>query len=332
LRAAFYDRTGRAREVLHLGELPFPRLGPSDALVRMHASGINPSDWKRRIGWRSSEPLRRRVIPHTDGAGVVEALGANVDKSWLGRRVWIWNANAAVRPDDPVETGTAAEYAALPVSQLVPLPDHVGFDVGACLGIPACTAHYAVFADGEVSRKTILVRGGAGAVGQLAVQFASGAGATVVATVSSDEKAAIASQAGAQHVINYRTDNALDSLRSAAPRGFDRIIEVDFAANAAENAAVIAQGGAIVSYSSTSNPEPTLPYYPLQLKGATIRLVTSYNIPAPSRQQAIREISARLADRRLLVPIADRFPLSDIGAAHELAESGRSIGRLVVMI
>ncbi len=332
MRAAVFDRTGPARDVLRIGDLPVPEPGPRDVLVRIYASAINPSDLKRRSGWRASGPLTRPVVPHTDGAGVIEAVGVAIDATWLGRRVWLWNVNAGTRSDALVETGTAAEYAALPVEHVVPLPDPVGFDVGACLGIPASTAHYAVFADGSVAGKTVLVRGGAGAVGGFAVQFARDGGATVVASARTDEKAVAARRAGAHQVVADRSGTALEALHAAAPQGFDRIIEVDFAANALEDAAVLKQDGTIVSYSSTSDANPMLPYYPLQMKGAVVRLITSYNIPRAARQAAVERINACLEDDRLLVPIAARFSLSEIAAAHEFAESGQTIGKVVLMI
>jgi NADPH:quinone reductase-like Zn-dependent oxidoreductase len=262
----------------------------------------------------------------------VEALGTGVDSKWLGQRVWIWNANAEARPSDPYETGTAAEYAAVPCAHVVPLADHVGFDIGACLGIPACTAHYAVFADGPVAGQTILVRGGAGAVGHLAIQFASQAGARVFATVSSEDKAEAARRAGAQVAVNYRTQDVTTAFRDLVPTGFDRVIEVDFGANAANDAALLKQDGIVVSYSSTSRPEPVLPYYPLQQKGAVLRLVTSYRIPEQARQAAIDDISNQLADRRLDIVVAARLPLAEISAAHEHAESGRGLGRMVLVL
>jgi NADPH:quinone reductase len=332
VRAALFDTIGPAREVLRVVELPVPEPGPRDVLVRIHASSINPSDLKRRSGWRASGSLVRPVIPHTDGAGVIEAIGSEVDGAWLGRRVWLWNVNAGTRPDAPIETGTAAYYASVPVEHVVPLPANVGFDVGACLGIPASTAHYAVYADGDIAGKTVLVRGGAGAVGRFAVQFARHAGATVVASAGTAEKATAARQAGAHQAVDDRSGSALDALRAAAPEGFDRIIEVDFGVNAREDAAVLKQNGTIVSYSSTSHPEPVLPYYPLQMKGAVIRLITSYNIPPAARQKAVEEINAYLKSDRLQAHIAARFSLSEIAAAHELAETGRVIGKVILMI
>ncbi len=330
--AAVYETTGPARDVLRVREVPVPTAGQGEVLVRIHASGINSSDLKRRSGWRATAPLNRPVIPHTDGAGVVEALGAGVDREWLGRRVWIWNANAEARPSDPCETGTAAEFAAVPLAHVVPLADRVGFDVGACLGIPACTAHYALFADGPVAGRTVLVRGGAGAVGHVAIQFASQAGAMVLATVSSDDKAEAARRAGAQVVINYCTQDATAAFRELVPAGFDRIIEVDFGANAAEDAALLRQDGILVSYSSTSRPEPVLPYYALQQKGALIRLVTSYRIPAPARRDALDAIITQLAAGRLEIAVAARFPLPEISAAHQHVELGRGFGRTVLVI
>jgi len=334
MRAAWYDRTGPAPDVLRVGELPTPSAGPGEALVRIRASGINPSDYKRRGGWRSMKALAGRVIPHSDGAGVVEDVGPEVERTWIGRRVWIWNAQGGVvyGATGGPETGTAAEYVALPMAHVVPLPDGIEFDVGACLGVPACTAHYAVFADGDVAGLTVLVQGGAGAVGEAAVQFARAARATVVATVSSPEKAARARAAGAQHVVNYRREDVVEAVRAVSPEGVDRIIEVDFGANIAPDAALIKPNGVIASYSSTSQPEPVLPYYPLQFKGATVRFVQGYLLPRPARQRALSDINRALATNELRPAIAARYPLEEIATAHELAESGRTIGNVVVTV
>ena len=334
MRAAWYDRVGPASEVIEVGELPSPIAGRGEALVRVRASGINPSDYKRRAGWRSLKPPAGRVVLHSDGAGVVEEVGEGADRAWIGRPVWIWNAQGGVAygAESGPETGTAAEYVALPTTHLVPLPAGVGFDVGACLGVPACTAHYAVFADGAVAGRTVLVQGGAGAVGEGAIQFARAAGATVFATVSSPEKEAIARAAGAQHVINYRKESVVEAVRAVSPDGIDRIIEVDFGANAETDAALIKRNGVIASYSSTSKPEPVLPYYPLQFRGATLRFIQGYHLPQPARERALADINRLLASRELRPTVAARFALDDIAAAHALAESGKAIGNVVVTV
>jgi NADPH:quinone reductase-like Zn-dependent oxidoreductase len=334
MRAAWYDRTGPADEVFRLGERPTPAPGPGEVLVAIRASGINPSDTKARAGWRSSAQPTTRTVPHSDGAGVVEAAGADVDPSWVGRRVWLWNAQGAATYSsrNGPSVGTAAEYAVVPLRHAAPLPDGISFETGACLGVPACTAHYAVFADGDVRGQTVLVQGGAGAVGELAVQFAAHAGATVIATVGSHEKAQLAKAAGASLVIDRHKEDVVAAVLAFARDGVHRIIEVDFGANAEADAKMIAVNGTISSYSSTSRPEPVLPYYPLQFRGTTLRFVQGYLLPDAARNRAIEDIGTMLAGGSLRPTIAASFPLDEIARAHELVESGRAMGNVVLMI
>lgn len=233
MRAAWYDRPGPAQDVLELGELPTPTARPGEVLVHVRASGINPSDYKRRAAAATSSEPFSRMVPHSDGAGVVAAVGEGVDPGWVGRAVWMRNAvyRHGYAAPEPREWGTAAEFVVIPVGFVSPLPAGTTFATGACLGVPAFTAYAAVLADGPVEGKTILVQGGAGSVGELAVQLAAHAGATVIATVSSDHKARRAQDAGAHHVVNYRESDVLSAVRDISADGVDRIIEVDFAAN-----------------------------------------------------------------------------------------------------
>jgi NADPH:quinone reductase len=327
MRAAWYDATGPAREVIRTGEAPRPEPGPGEVLVRVHASGVNPSDTKRRAGWRNEPLAHPRIIPHSDGAGVIEALGAGVDEGRIGERVWLWNAQRGRA------SGTCAEYVALPQAQAVALPEGTGFIEGACLGVPATTAHFAVLADGPLVGQTVLVQGGAGAVGDYAVQWAKRSGAHVVATVGSDAKAALARASGANAVVNRRTEDVVRRvLELTAGQGVDRIVEVDFGANLERDAALIKPNGVIASYSSTARPEPVFPYYPLAYKGVTLRLVQAYILPQPARALAIADIGEALCAGRLQHRIAGVFPLAETAAAHELQESGEAVGNVVVTI
>ncbi len=335
MRIAFYDRPGPAAEVFVIGEVdrPVPRSG--EVLVRVHASGVNPADVRRRAGWSGAgyRHAGRRIVPHSDGAGVVEGVGDGVDASWIGRRVWLWNAGGAAFygfPDEGTDTGTAAEYVALPVRFVADLPDAADFDTGACLGAPACTAHFVVFADGDVEGATVLVQGGTGAVGELAVQLAAQAGATVIATVSSSEKAERARAAGARHVIDRTYEDVATAVLAIAPAGVDRIIEVEFGVNVATDARVIKPNGVIASYSSPTVREPVLPYYELQRKGVSVRFVQAYILPPAQRERAIAGVNQALRERRLRPTIAARFPLTEIAKAHELVESHRAIGNVVL--
>lgn len=328
MRAAWYERTGPAAEVLEVGELPDPTPGAGEVLVRLEASGVNPADVKKRAGWGGLEMTHPRVVPHADGAGTIEAVGPGVPASRIGERVWTWNAQGGNR-----WRGTAAGRVALPSRQAPRLPEGVDAAVGASLGVPACTAHFAVHAGGAVAGRTVLVQGGAGAVGHLAVQWAKWAGATVVATVSSEEKARIAREAGADHVLDYTEGGVAERIRSATDgKGVDRIVEVDFAANLDVDVEVIRDNGTIATYSSTSDPAPTLPYYPLAFRGVTLRLVQAYLMPAADRRRAVRAVRASLTEGRLDVRVAATYPIEEIVAAHEAVEAGRAIGNVVVTI
>lgn len=329
MRAAWYDRAGPAHEVFHIGQTTTPAPEPGEVLVHIKASGINPSDYKRR-GNAAAGSLKR-MIPHSDGAGIVEQVGEGVSTEWIGKPVWLWNAVYRYGYAAPAsrETGTAAEYVAIPVEFVAPLPAGVSFEIGACLGVPAFTAYAAVFSQGRPRQQHVLVQGGAGAVGELAVQFAASAGATVIATVSSEEKAGRARKAGAHHVVNYRENDVVEALATLAPDGVDKIIEVDFAANIRNDAAFIKPYGEIVSYSSTSNPEPSIPYYALQFKGALVRTVQVFTMPRSMRADAVLAINASLQAGVLRPTIADAFPLSDIASAHARAEN-RPDGNVVL--
>lgn len=323
--AAFYTRTGPARDTLTVGEIETPVAGPGEVRVKLACSGVNPSDVKSRGGVRSRELPFPRIVPHSDGAGVIDAVGAGVPPQRVGERVWVWNA-AWGRP-----MGTAAQYVVLPAAQAVPLPADAGFDAGACLGIPALTAWHAVHCNGGVDGRTVLVAGGAGAVGHYAVQFARLGGARrVVATVSSDEKAALARAAGADVTINYRAEDvALRCLDLTAGDGVDRIVELDLAANLKIDLAAIRKDGEITVYGSGA-PEIAVPFFPSILKNVRFQFFIVYNLSEPDRARAVAGVTALLAAGRLQHNIAQRLPLSRIAEAHELVESGRATGNVVL--
>jgi NADPH:quinone reductase-like Zn-dependent oxidoreductase len=320
VRAAFYRRTGPAAEVLELGELPDPEPGPGEVLVRLRASGINPADVKRRAGWRGMEMGHPLIVPHCDGAGEIVGLGAGVPAARLGERVWLWNAQGGY--DGPGRAlGTAAALIALPSAQAVPLPEAFGFDVGACLGVPAMTAHRAVYADGPVTGLTVLVAGGAGAVGHLAVQMAALGDARVIATVGGPEAAARALAAGAEVALDRHRDDIADAvLDLTGGRGVERIVEVDFAANLALDLKLLAANGTMASYSSSSDPTPVLPYYGLAFRGANVRFVQGFNLPEAARAAGQAFIAGQAG--RLRVEIGARFRLAHIAEAHLRVEAG----------
>jgi len=326
MQAAWYDRTGPATEVLSTGEVPDPVVKPGEVLVRVMASGINSADVKLRAGWGGLRLQHPWVIPHSDGAGVIERVGPGVATEKVGARVWLWDAH-----DGYVERtrayGTAAELIALPAAQVVPLPEPLSYDQGACLGVPGMTAHRCVFADGPVEGQVILVQGGAGAVGHMAVQMARLGGARVIATVSHAEGAAHAAAAGAE-VINRHVGDVRGQVRElTSGKGVDRIIEVDFAANKKMDVDLLAPNGTIAAYSSTSDPFPMLPYYNFSVKGVNLRFIQGYRLPDQARQDAIAFFAVNAG--RLDVPIGAAYPLSEIVAAHRRVEEG-GIGHTVV--
>jgi NADPH2:quinone reductase len=327
MRAAGYERTGTAREVLQVLVLPDPTPSAGEVRVRVHSSGVNPSDVKSRAGIRSKTLPFPRVIPHSDGAGVIDAVGPDVPASRIGERVWIWNA-AWGRPH-----GTAAELVVLPTQQAVHLPDNVEFDAGACLGIPALTAYHAVHTDGGVSGKSVLVAGGAGAVGHYAIQFAKAAGAAqVLTTVSTAEKSALARAAGADVVINYRTDDVVARVHEATGgRGVDRIIEVDFGVNIGLDTQIVRADGEIVVYGSNA-PEIAVPFVPMILKNVGLRFFIVYNLSAQARSEALEGLNALLAAGKLIHNIGARIPLDHIADAHEMIENGQAVGNVVVSL
>lgn len=326
MNAAWYDRTGPARDVLVVGTHDVPEPGAGDVRVRVHASGVNPSDTKRRAGWIGLEMPHPRIIPHSDGAGVIDRVGDSVDPGRVGERVWVWNAQSGARP-----FGTAAEYVVVPETQAVPLPENVEFGEGAGLGVPGCTAHYAVYGDGPVGGKTLLIHAGAGAVGHLAVQLAALGGATVISTVSGPDKARAARDAGAHHVVNYREDDvAACVLELTDGRGVDRVVEVDLAANLETNTKILVENGSIASYSSTSGPQLAVDYYPLAFKDIRIHFLQGYLLPPAARRAAIRDLNMWLTGEQLMIRIGARFSLPQVALAHEALESGDVLGKVIV--
>lgn len=325
--AAHYERTGAARDVLQVGEVPTPTPAPGEVRVRLATSGVNPSDVKSRAGLRSTVLAFARIVPHSDGAGVIDAVGEGVPATRVGERVWTWNA-AWQRA-----SGTAAQFITLPSAQAVLLPANTPFDAGACLGIPALTALHAVRMDGGVAGRTVLVAGGAGAVGHYAVQMARLAGARrVIATVSSEQKAALARQAGADLVLDYKRDDVAARVHEAtAEAGVDRVIEVDFAANVTLDFALVKPEGDIVVYGS-GKPEIAVPFFPAIVKNVRVRFFIVYNLAPADRSAAIAQLASWLDHGRLQHNVAARIPLERVTEAHELVESGRAAGNVVVEI
>jgi NADPH:quinone reductase len=331
MRAAVYRSTGAAHEVLRVEDIPRPDPGPGEVLVRVRASGVNPTDHKTRAG-ATARPIDEFQVPHQDGAGVIEAVGAGVDPARVGERVWVWLAAFGRR------WGTAAEWTVVPARQAVPLPDGVSFELGASLGVPAMTAHRCLFADGPIAGKTVLVAGGAGAVGHYAIELARYAGARVASTVSTPEKAELATKAGADLVVNYRDADAVDQIRAFLSAGgrsssgdrpeVDRVVEVALGANLGLDLALSGPSTVVVSYAADGE-DPVLPVRACMSANVTLRFVLLYGLPAAAMDAAAAGVADALAAGALTELPAHRFPLSEIVAAHEATEGG-AVGKVIV--
>lgn len=337
MKAVSYTRHGPAAEVLEFGNLPDPAPADGEVLVKVVTSGVNPSDVKARAGylWPMTAP---RTIPHSDGAGVIEAVGGGVDPARVGERVWTYNVNRTADGLGQGAIGTAAEYVAIRAAQAVPLPERTDFVAAAALGVPAMTAHAALLTDGPIEGMTVLVTGGAGAVGSLAIQMAKWAGAArIVTTVSSDVKAKMARDDGADAAVNYRELGITVELRDAlldanAGHKFDRMVDVDFGTYVNLSAQVLHHGGVIGTYASMSEPKPTVDFYPLMMNNITIRLVEVY-AQSPARFAEIYNGVNRILEDGALAPRIDgTHALSDTVAAHERVESGKQLGNVVIEI
>ena len=325
MRAAYYETNGSASNVLRVAELETPQPGRGEVRVRLATSGVNPSDVKSRAGLTRKIAFPR-VIPHSDGAGKIDSVGEGVSPSRVGERVWVWNGQWR-RP-----FGTAAEWIVLPSEQAVPLPAHISMEAGACLGIPAYTAYQAVVLTGAGDGSTVLVAGGAGAVGHYAIQFAKKRKATVIATVSSPAKAEIARRAGADHIIDYRRENVGERIMGLTEkRGANAVIELDLAANAPLLPAVLAPNSVVAIYGSSA-PETSIPFQFLLQNSIELKFFLVYQMPPQPRARATADITGMLERGELIHNVAQTFGLRDIVAAHEAVESGKALGNIVVSV
>jgi NADPH2:quinone reductase len=324
MKAAWYEKQGTARDVLTIGEMGEPQPLTGEVRIRVAFSGANPGDVKKRQNAFGLGMPYPRVIPHSDGSGTVDAVGEGVAREWIGRRVWCYGAQS-YRP-----FGTAAEYTVVPLHQAVLLPEAVPLEQGACLGIPGITAHRAVFVAGSVEGRTVLVQGGAGAVGACAVQLAHRAGARVIATCRAENEKSIASRAGADEVL-LTGQNLVERIRTLAPGEVHHIVEVAFAANINTDAAVLSQGGSIASY-ATNAPMPEVPFWQLVFMNARIFFVGSDDVPAEAKIDATQALNHALDAGWPGLDIAEIIPLNQIARAHELVEHPVKAGRVVVAI
>jgi NADPH2:quinone reductase len=326
MKACWYDKTGPAREVLRLGELPTPEPAAGEVRVRVAWSGINPSDVKRRAGWNNQQMAFPRVVPQMDGSGTIDAVGEGVDPGRIGQRVWL-HSTGWKRP-----FGTGAEFAVTPQHRAVPLPDGVDLRLAASLGVPALTAHRAVFGCGPVQGRTVLVTGGAGAVGFYAIQLARWGGARVLATTSGGEKTQEALRAGADAVIDYRTEDVADRvLALTGGEGVDHVVEVDFGANLQATLKLLKPHGSIATYASMGQPQPVVPFYAMMNRNLRLLWVFVYELTDDMLAKANVELEAWLATGQVKAPRWHEFALDDVAAAHEAVEAA-AVGKVLVRV
>ena len=327
MKARWFDAFGAAQNVLKQGDWPTPEPGPGEVLVQLHTTGVNPSDVKKRAGAFPDLLEAGPVIPHSDGAGVITAVGEGVSSSRVGERVFVYQAQYGR------QLGTAAEYVALDSTRAPLLPDNASFEVGACIGIPIMTAHRCVFADGPVADQLLLVTGGAGRVGHYAIQWAHRAGARVIATASNEQDAAACREAGAEAVVNHRDPEWGQAVLDLTEgQNVDRVIEVEFGANLPELLHCVRIGATIATYSSTVVPEPALPFRTMMFMDLTVRMVIVYAMPEEAKAQAVADTQAALVKGGLQHRIAEALPFDQMAKAHEIIEEGSVRGCVVVTI
>jgi NADPH2:quinone reductase len=325
MRAAYYEKNGAARDVLRIAPVDTPTPGRGEVRVKLKTSGVNPSDVKAREG-RTRKLTYPRIIPHSDGAGEIDMVGDGVPAARKGERVWVWNGQWK-RP-----FGTCAEYVILPAALASPLPASVSYEAGACLGIPAMTAYHAVAVANVGKGSNVLITGGAGSVGHYAIQFAKARGAMVLTTISSEAKAKLARQAGADHTIDYKRENVGERVMAATGNtGVDAVVEMDLAANAKLYPGVLRPRGHIVVY-GTGSAEATIPAQPALVNALKIEFVYVYELKAAEREAAVSAINRMLDSQALINNVALSLPLNDIVAAHEAVEQGQTMGNVVVTL
>jgi NADPH2:quinone reductase len=327
MRAVTYERKGPASKVLVLAKLPDPEAGPGEVRVKLHFSGINPTDTKLRGGWDGNMEMPfPRVIPHQDGAGVIDAVGPGVPRSRIGERVWIYEAQRGRA------FGTAAEYVTIAAENAVRLPEGASFETGACLGIAGMTAHRCLFQDGGIQGQTVLVAGGGGAVGHAAIQLAKWGGARVATTVSRPEQEKVAREAGADLVVNRKSENPAERIKAFTHgQGLDRVVEVAFEANLELNRGVLKANGAISTYSSgPPDSAPRIPFTAIMRQGITVHFILVYVMSREAHWAAARDLNAALEAGRYRPHVARVFALDETAAAHDAQESGGTVGKILI--
>ena len=328
MKAAYYEKQGKAADVLKVSEVPEPVPGLGEVRVKIAVSGINPSDLKNRSGFLGAMSYKR-VIPHQDGAGIIDRVGEGVSESRIGERVWVYEAQAAGRAN-----GTAAEYVVIPAENAVPLSEGVSYEIGACLGIPALTAHRFLFSDGNLKGKRVLVHGGAGVVGEAAIMLAKWSGAWVATTIRKESDREQAQKTGADLVINMKSEEVAPKIKAATEgKGVDRIIEVDLLSNAEIDLESIAQGGVICTYAlKKADDALNLPIFRAMKGGCVFRFVFIYNVPDEIKRPAIKDITECLKSGKYRPTIGKSLPLEKIAEAHEVLEQRAIKGNIIVTI
>ena len=325
MKAAWYKSFGPADEVINVGDFETPEPQAGEVKIRVYASGVNPSDTKKRLGANPALLDDGPVIPNSDGAGDIVAVGDGISPDRIGERVWIYNAQYGR------QLGTSAESVCVPSNYAVVLPDNADYNTGAMMGIPAMTAHRCVFADGDVGSQIVLVTGGAGRVGYYAVQWAKQNGATVIATASSESSAEQCTNAGADLVVGHPSEeSAKEILEYTNGKKIDRVVEGDFGANLLPILDVLKTSGTIATYSSMSDMNPSIPFIRMMFMDITIRMVLVYAMPAQAIEHASRDITKMLSEDRLDNRVGKVYSLDDSASAHELIESGKVYGSVII--
>ena len=327
MQAVWYNKFGSAENVLEVGEYQTPEPAQGDVKVRIHASGVNPSDTKKRLGANPALLNNGPVIPNSDGSGEIVALGEGVNNRNIGERVWIYNAQFGR------QEGTSAQFVCIPSNQAVWMPDNASYEIGAMMGIPAMTAHRCVCADGSVDGQILLVTGGAGRVGYYATQWAKYFGATVIATGSSRKSVEHCKQAGADFVVGHPSNKtATEILEFTSGRKVDRIVDGDFGVNLPSALDVLKTNGVIATYSSMTNMNPVIPFVRMMFMDITIRMVLVYAMPGEAKQQAIEDITDMLTGGNFDHRVAATFPLEQSAKAHNEIERGDNYGSVIITI
>lgn len=324
VRAAYYERFGAAADVLQVGEKTLLPPTQGEVQVQIHASSVNPSDVKKRAGLRG-DFAHTFVIPHSDGAGVITAVGEGVSNDKIGQRVWLYEAQ------HNRTWGTVAQYINLPAQKAVPLPDMIGFAEGAAIGIPMMTAHRCLTYD-SIEGKTVLITGGQGRVGYYAIQLAKLFGADVVSTVSNDEGIDELLELGADVVVNYKNRDYSLEIEGARPGGIDLVVDVEFGGNFKTYLPLLKNNSVIASYASSHNPTPELPFYDLMFKNIFLHPILVYSMPEKAKQEAIKDINRSLEQGKIKHRIAKEFKLENIVEAHQTVENSSVRGSVIVAL